>query len=369
MTAPRAAERAEAERLFAAFVAARGEPVETDILQPADTLLDLYGEDIRARAYVTHDPLRGEMMLRPDFTVPVVQMHMAEDREPARYCYMGEVFRKQDTASEGRASEYLQVGFELFARQHPAGADAEVFALFARLLAPLNLRPVTGDLGIILAAIDGLKTSARRKAALTRHVWRPRRFRALLDRFAGRTPVPPARQRLLDRLASDSVDALIEAAGPFVGLRTPEEIAMRARGLIEDADTPPISATEATILDDLLSLEATAPAALAHLREITADLPSIAPAVDTFADRLAALEAEGVDISTLPFEASHGRTTLEYYDGFVFSFLADRPGWPPVASGGRYDALTTVLGQGRTLPAVGGVIRPALVATLKGDDA
>ncbi|MDC3265334.1 hypothetical protein OAU61_04555, partial [Planktomarina temperata] len=43
-----------------------------DILQPADVLLDLYGEDIRARAYVTSDPLRGEQMLRPDFTVPVV---------------------------------------------------------------------------------------------------------------------------------------------------------------------------------------------------------------------------------------------------------------------------------------------------------
>ena len=41
-------------------------------------LLDLYGEDIRARAYVTSDALRGEQMLRPDFTVPVVQMHMAE---------------------------------------------------------------------------------------------------------------------------------------------------------------------------------------------------------------------------------------------------------------------------------------------------
>jgi ATP phosphoribosyltransferase regulatory subunit len=33
-----------------------------------------------------------------------------------------------------------------------------------------------------------------------RHIWRPRRFRALLDRFAGRAPVPPAaRLRLLER--------------------------------------------------------------------------------------------------------------------------------------------------------------------------
>ncbi len=92
----RAADRAEAERLFARFRAAGAVPVDADILLPADTLLDLYGEDIRARTYVTTDPLEGEMMLRPDFTVPVVQMHMAHGAEPARYTYMGEVFRRQD---------------------------------------------------------------------------------------------------------------------------------------------------------------------------------------------------------------------------------------------------------------------------------
>ena len=75
--------RAEAERLYAAFLAAGAAPVEADIRRPADTLLDLDGEDIRARAYVTHDPIRGEMMLRPDFTVPVVQAHMASGADPA----------------------------------------------------------------------------------------------------------------------------------------------------------------------------------------------------------------------------------------------------------------------------------------------
>ena len=96
--------RDEAARIRAAFEAAGAVPVETDILQPAETLLDLYGEDIRARAYVTSDPVRGELMLRPDFTVPVVQMHMANGADPARYTYAGEVFRKQEAGS-ARASE------------------------------------------------------------------------------------------------------------------------------------------------------------------------------------------------------------------------------------------------------------------------
>ena len=49
--------------------------VEPAALQPADVLLDLYGEDIRARAFVTRDE-GAEMMLRPDFTVPIVRLHM-----------------------------------------------------------------------------------------------------------------------------------------------------------------------------------------------------------------------------------------------------------------------------------------------------
>lgn len=360
----KAAVRAEAGRLFAAFLAAGAVPVEADILQPAETLLDLYGEDIRARAYVTADPLNGEMMLRPDFTVPVVQQHMSGGAEPARYAYLGEVFRRQEHL-DGRAREYLQVGYEVFDRDAPQ-ADAEVFALFHGLLADLNLRPATGDIGILMAAVKGLTTTDRRKAALLRHIWRPRRFKALLDRFSGRAPLPEARARLLDRLAADAPEALVAAAGPLVGLRGPEDIAARAQALLEDAKAPPLAAPEAAMLYDLLALEAPARAALDHLRGITPLLPAIAPAVETFAIRLDALQARGIDTAALPFEASHGRTTLEYYDGFVFTLQAADPALPPVASGGRYDALTAVLGQGRSIPAVGGILRPGLVAELRG---
>jgi ATP phosphoribosyltransferase regulatory subunit len=356
--------RAEAERLFAAFQAAGAVPVEADLLLPAETLLDLYGEDIRARAYVTSDPLRGEMMLRPDFTVPVVQAHMREGAEPARYCYLGEVFRKQEHLGN-RASEYLQVGFEVFDRDAPEAADAEVFALFSGLLAGLPLRATTGDIGILMAAVRGLDTTPRRKAALLRHIWRPKRFRALLDRFAGRAPMPAARQQLLERLAAGSPADLIAHAGTFIGLRAPEDIAARAAALIEDAGAAPIAAPAAALLYDLLSLQAPAQAALTHLRGITPLLPAIEPAVDRFATRLAALSARGIDTATLAFEASLGRTSMEYYDGFVFSFHGPAD-WPAVASGGRYDALTAVLGQGRSIPAVGGVIRPGLVAQLRG---
>jgi len=79
-----------------------------------------------------------------------------------------------------------------------------------------------------------------------------------------------------------------------------------------------------------------------------------------------ALAARGVDVDALDFEASYGRTSMEYYDGFVFGFYAEgRSDLPPVATGGRYDALTRVLGQGAEIPAVGGVIRPGLLLELR----
>ncbi|WP_299294528.1 ATP phosphoribosyltransferase regulatory subunit [uncultured Tateyamaria sp.] len=340
------------------FVAAGAQAVEPPILQPADLLLDLYGEDIRARAYVTSDALRGEQMLRPDFTVPVVQMHMEHGAEPARYTYAGEVFRRQEDDPE-RANEYLQVGYEVFDRVDPAAADADVFALIADTTSGLNLRAATGDIGILMAAVDGLQTSDRRKTALRRHIWRPRRFRALLDRFSGRTPQPDTRAALLD--------GRVETDVPLTGLRSQAEIDARIAALHADAAEPPISGAQIDSLDALLQVRETLPFALAQLHDLSVDLPAIRTAVKRLDARANALKDRGIDVDTLEFEANYGRTSMEYYDGFVFGFYAEgRPDLPPVASGGRYDALTRRLGQGQEIPAVGAVIRPGLLVELEG---
>lgn len=359
----RAQVRACAARLRDGFEAAGARAVECPILLPAETLLDLYGEDIRARAYVTSDALRGEQMMRPDFTVPVVEMHMAGGAEPAHYTYAGEVFRRQEE-DEARANEYLQVGLEIFDGSDPAAADAEVFAQIRAATGDLPLRAATGDIGILLAAVQGLETSQTRKAALLRHIWRPRRFKALLDRFSGRAPVPASRIALLA-----AADPFAEA-GPQIGLRKHDEIASRIEALRADAETPPISDRQVGLIDAILSVRETLPFALQQLRDISVDMPSISGAVEGLAARADALTARGIDINALDFEAAYGRTHMEYYDGFVFGLYAEaRPDLPPVASGGRYDALTRVLGRraGRPngIPAVGGVVRPGLMVELE----
>lgn len=347
----------EAERLFSFFQTAGGVPVRTDILQSAETLLDLYGEDIRARAYVTSDLILGEQMLRPDFTVPVVQQHMENGAEPARYTYMGNVFRKQD-AGTGRLNEYIQVGYEIFDRQDPAGADAEIFSLFSGALRSLALRPIMGDIGVLTAAVRGLETSPHRRAALLRHIWRPAKFKALLDQFSGGVQ-PAYREAVLGRLQSEPPRALVAAAGLPIGLREPEEVVERLGLLQEDATAQPLPSEQVLALQRLLDVAAPAPEALRELREISLELASIVPALDLMETRFDALRARGVVVDHLAFEGAFGRSTMEYYDGFVFGFYTGDG--QSVASGGRYDALTRVLGQGREIPAVGGVIRPGHV--------
>ena len=264
------------------FQQAGAATVQAAILQPAETLLDLYGEDIRARAYVTSDPLRGEQMLRPDFTVPVVQMHMEQGAEPARYTYNGVVFRRQEDDAS-RANEYLQVGYEVFDRSNPAETDAEVFALIQNALGDAPVRATVGDIGILMAAVDGLNTSERRKSALRRHIWRPTRFRALLDRFAGRVETPAARQALI---ASDDPMA---QAGPQIGLRSAAEVAERIDVLKSDAALAPISAVEVDLIEAILQVRETCPNALAQLRDIAVDVPSITGAVTRLGERFEAL--------------------------------------------------------------------------------
>lgn len=339
--------------------------VEPAALQPADVLLDLYGEDIRARAFVTRDE-GAELMLRPDFTVPIVRLHMDAGAEPARYVYCGPVWRRQDAGST-RPREFLQAGFEVFEGGDPAAHDAEVLGLIVEALGDAPVDLVTGDLGLALAAIDALETSAARKAALRRHVWRPARFRALLRQFGEGQGRETARRAAL--LATEAAGRTAEwvADGVAVGLRAPEDVAARVAHLAEEAATPPLAAADVARIEAVLAVKGDAPVALAELRRLAGGAPGLAAAVDRVEARLAAFSARGIAPEALRFEASFGRTSLEYYDGMVFGALPrGRADLPPVASGGRYDALTRVLGGGSGIPAVGGIIRPEVLVAVCG---
>src|SRR4051794_27719431 len=96
--------------LVASYERAGYARVAPAILQPAEPFLDLSGEDIRKRMYLTSDPQGRELCLRPDLTIPVSCDYLASPQagKPAGFCYLGTVFRHR--APE--PGEFLQAGIE-----------------------------------------------------------------------------------------------------------------------------------------------------------------------------------------------------------------------------------------------------------------
>ena len=352
----------EADRILRLFSNSGAQIVQPAVLQRADTLLDLYGEDIRARAYVTSDPFNGEMMLRPDFTVPIVKTHMTgtTGNDTARYAYCGKVFRRQEKNSE-RASEYLQVGYEIFDRTDVIKSDTDVFCIIKKALGDLPLRVATGDIGILMTAVSSLKTTSSRQKALLRHLWRPQRFLAILEKFTNEVSVS------IERFDGFQAEKSFANQAKEIGLRSKSEIIERIENLLQDSKEAPISTTELDVINSLLKIGDKCPQALIKLKDLLTDMPALGSAIEKFEKRLSALDNANVDLSSIDFEASYGRTSMEYYDGFVFGFYSENHiNLPPIATGGRYDALTKHIGKGRAIPAVGGVVRPDLIIQSKG---
>ncbi len=124
-----AAPDARAEALVASYERAGYARVAPALLQPAEPFLDLSGEDIRKRMYLTTDPSGHELCLRPDLTIPVSRDYLASPQagKPAGYCYLGPVFRHRDKGP----NEFLQAGIEMLRphrhrghRRRDAGARA-----------------------------------------------------------------------------------------------------------------------------------------------------------------------------------------------------------------------------------------------------
>src|SRR5882757_1035675 len=118
---------ARAEALVASYERAGYLRVTPAMLQPAEPFLDLAGEDIRNRMYLTTAPGGAEFCLRPDLTIPVSRDYLASPAagQAAGFCYLGPVFRHRSD----QPAEFLQAGIESFGRGDKAAADAEMLAL------------------------------------------------------------------------------------------------------------------------------------------------------------------------------------------------------------------------------------------------
>jgi ATP phosphoribosyltransferase regulatory subunit len=154
-----------------------------------------------------------------------------------------------------------------------------------------------------------------------------------------------------ERLA-DHIAERMKATGlsPEAG-RSPANIARR---LIEKAELRSVRLADEAFaaLKTFLSIRTPLDKATAELSRFCADARlSLGPALDHFAARVEAIEAEGVPLESIRYDAAFGRP-LDYYTGLVFEMAAEGQE-RPLLGGGRYDRLLTLLGAEKPIPAVG----------------
>src|SRR5215813_12803964 len=226
-----------AEALVASYERAGYARVAPAILQPAEPFLDMSGEDIRGRMYLTSDAAGRELCLRPDLTIPVSRDYLASPLagRPAQYCYLGPVFRQRQEGS----GEFLQAGIESFGRADTAAADAEMLSLGLEATAHYGLEAPTihiGDVALFSALIAALDLAPLWQRRLIKDFNRKSSLAHDLDQLTlGSSLGKPEYQGVLAALANSDPGAahalvtdLLSIAGiATVGGRSVGEIAER----------------------------------------------------------------------------------------------------------------------------------------------
>ncbi len=354
---------ARAEALVASYERAGYRRLAPAILQPAEPFLDLSGEDIRKRMYLTAAPGGDELCLRPDLTIPVSRDYLASAAagKPAGYCYLGPVFRHRTD----EPAEFLQAGIESFGRADKAAADAEMLALGLEAathygLAAPDIR--IGDVALFAALIDALDLSAAWKRRLLKDFNRKANLAQDLDRLVlGGTNGRPEYQGVLAALAGSDpkgaralVTDLLSIAGiTAVGGRSVGEIAERFLEQAALGASAKLPRDVRALIERFLAVEGDPDEAAADLRALASEANvSLTPALDQFESRTGFLAARGVDVKRVRFSTSFGRG-FDYYTGFVFELTDPARTGDPLVAGGRYDGLLARLGSEAPIPAVG----------------
>jgi ATP phosphoribosyltransferase regulatory subunit len=330
---------------------------EPPVLQPADVFVDLSGEDIRRRMFVTQDATGVELCLRPEYTIPVCLRHLAtRGTTAAAYSYAGAVFRLRT----GESGEFLQAGIESIGRPDASAADAEILALALEGLEQLGstgYRVRLGDMALLNALIDALDVAPAAKRRVVRAIVSGQGLAGLSESDGQGLPEHAGLLAAIEGQAPQAAKAFVEdvlsiAGIARVGGRSAGEIAERF--LARAANRSGLPDEARLVLERYLAIDGDPDQASAAVRALAADARlHVGAAVDALEERTGFMAARGLDVGAFSFAASFARN-LDYYTGFIFEVQSsDRADGKPVVGGGRYDRLLQHLGASVPVPAVG----------------
>ncbi|GJD56354.1 ATP phosphoribosyltransferase regulatory subunit [Methylobacterium dankookense] len=348
-------------RLLAHLTAAGYAGVTPPVLQPVEPFLELSGEDIRRRIFVTQDVAGAEMCLRPEFTIPVCRLHQARaGGASADYSYLGPVFR----LAADEPDEFLQAGIESIGRPDIPAADAEVLgialeglALFGHAEPHVRL----GDMGLTVALLDGLAVPPAAKRRTLRALAAGRSLDGVVNAALPEDPhagLLAAIQGQDPRGVRAFVEDVLAIAGiSAVGGRSAGEIAERflAKAAAQASGGAGLNAENRTLVDRYRAIAGDPDTAARALRDLVREAglrhAALDAALDLFEERNGFIAARGLPLDRFRFSGAFARN-LDYYTGFIFEITGGE-GRPTLVGGGRYDGLLTHLGSATPQPAVG----------------
>ena len=347
----------EISRVTTLFRKAGLKQINVPSLLTASDLVELYGEDLKLRAYTTSDPVKGEQVLRPDFTLPILLKHIRDKLPQAKYFYSGNVWRRQNFKSIIPNEQY-QMGFEFFdnKKNNSILSDVESYLLISKILRKYKVNSVTGDVQILTSAIDELGMTEYKKAALKRHLWRPKRFKRLLELYSKQKTTGASIRSFKSETLLSWKEKLRETQTVY-GVRTKADIKERIEILEQELSQNLIENSEKNFLLKLMRFQSNLNEAAKNILSLSLVGGTFGQAIENF-ERRVALLSEHIDTKKVKFQVIYGLTTLEYYDGFVFGFRFKGRNYPPVAQGGRYDSLCRNLSKrGQSTCAIGSMLR------------
>jgi ATP phosphoribosyltransferase regulatory subunit len=355
-----------------------GVAVDAPVLQPLSLLLDLAGEAMRSRLFVVQSENAEEQALRPDFTIPVVQSHIASGAPAGRYVYEGKVFLAPDMAASAdtaQPSEFLQIGAELFGAgadlgEDPGTDDARIAALawnaaVAGGRGDLSLH--LGDPGLFRGFLRALDVAPPAALRLERALRNTRALAVELGREPGAADARHARLAdLLAGLSESEAAALLEEVWRMSGIqpvggRSAADIVHRLTTRAADARAPRLTPAEVERIEGFLAISGSPGAVLDEIARLAGPAaPTLAPLLDGWRRRLDGLVAHGAPADAMRLATAFVRP-FDYYDGMLFEVRSAALGADqPVAAGGRYDTLPSRFGG--TPGAVGCMVRPGRAA-------
>lgn len=336
------------------------ELIDMPIIEKADIFLTRAGHNIIERLF-TFDRGGQVLALRPEFTAAAAHRYAQEAyQKPVRWQVSGSIFEDEPSDYSLQYQKHT-IGAE-FIGQNGAAADAEIIGMAvqgARKIGIGDFNLLIGHVGLQLHLLSHFQLDSR-----TSHLLLSQRERLKIEGKQATIDTIQNMLRLDDSAKSDEtnlgeseqtqymLDVLLDSTryGTTMGGRSRHDIAQR---LLQKRERTLEQSQIVGALDFLTEwgqIRGSVEDVLSEVKQFVADEDEIGQnLLEKWQQSLELLAVYDIPQENIILQPDVTKN-WDYYTGMVFGIRADDS---YIASGGRYDGLTKLLGSNENVPAVG----------------